>query len=98
MRETAPFCIAGMTFSTPILAGLITPQETVLAMCISPFRLFAALRLGLRGPTRSLPLEHPARIFLRQGADRVERRNLFRRQRGLDRREIVVELLDALSA
>src|SRR5471032_1578729 len=109
-RDSAPNCIAGITFSTPILATPSTPQETFLVIdkllpsLSTPFFRYAGegrscVSLNRRRQARaSLALEHPAGIFRRQRACLVERGDFIRCEGYLYRRQIVVELRDRLGA
>src|SRR5271165_757788 len=97
--ETSPRCIAGMTFSTAMLATPRTPQFTLRNAEPSPYEVFFR-RSGLRAGRAAFGLarEHPTRILGFQRAGRVEPGDLVRGQRQLGGGDVVVKLLDRLRA
>src|SRR5208337_2318594 len=97
ISDASPRCIAGITFSTAILATPSTPHLTF-RNAASPFGLspLAALCLWSRRSALRLARQHPAGVLGPQRADRIERRDLLGRERQLGGGEIVVELLDGL--
>src|SRR5260370_41190866 len=100
--ETSPRCIAGMTFSTAILATLSTPHFTLRNATSRIENLFSRSREPLSrrcgNAALGLPRQHPARIFGPKRADLVERRDLRCAQRQFGGGKIVVELLNRLGS
>src|SRR5208283_3949369 len=95
ISQRSAACIPGITFPVAMSATPRTPHFTL--------RMMSSLngarsRLYTRRAALGLPRQHPAGIFGFERADRVERRELFGRQRQVDGGEIVVELLDGLGA
>src|SRR5271157_5221180 len=86
ISETSPRCIAGITFSTAILATPRTPHLTLRNP--TPSLLNRILGLRRRHAALRLPRQHPTRMLER--AHCVERSDLLGAQRQIGCGEIVV--------